>query len=86
MMNKNNFEQKYVKDVYNSIAEHFSHTRYKPWPSVKEFIDELPQYSLVGDIGCGNGKYIFCREDLMFIGTDIAFKFVELVKSKKDTI
>ncbi|KNC73254.1 hypothetical protein SARC_14185, partial [Sphaeroforma arctica JP610] len=26
------FEAKHVHDVYESIAGHFSHTRYKPWP------------------------------------------------------
>jgi hypothetical protein len=33
-MGKTEFENTYVKNVYNSIAEHFSHTRYKAWPSV----------------------------------------------------
>lgn len=81
-MKKKDFEKVYVKDVYNSIAQHFSHTRYKPWPSVKKFIDSLPEHSLVGDIGCGNGKYIFCREDLNFIGLDIAIRFAEICREK----
>ena len=77
-----NFEKKYVKDVYNSIAEHFSHTRYKPWPKVKAFLDGLPKYSIVGDIGCGNGKYIFCTPELVMIGTDIAESFSVICKTK----
>lgn len=52
----------YVKNVYNSISEHFSHTRYKPWPSVKEYLMKIPENSLVGDIGCGNGKYMICTD------------------------
>lgn len=79
------FEKKYVKDVYNSIAEHFSHTRYKPWPRVKTFMDSLPKHSIVGDIGCGNGKYLFCTPDLTMIGTDIAESFAMLCKTKDKT-
>lgn len=75
-------ENKYVKNVYNSIAEHFSHTRYKPWPTVKAFLDKLPKHSIIGDIGCGNGKYMFCTDDKLFIGTDIAESFTQIVKKK----
>lgn len=28
------FEDEYVHGVYDTIAEHFSNTRYKPWPKV----------------------------------------------------
>ena len=34
-------EQQYVHDVYEKIAQHFSSTRYKPWPVVEEFLKEL---------------------------------------------
>lgn len=78
-----NFESIYVKDVYNSIAEHFSHTRYKPWPKVEEFLKSLPIHSLVGDIGCGNGKYIFCVDHLQFIGLDISQSFAQICRDKK---
>ena len=27
-------EVKHVYDVYDRIAPHFSHTRYKPWPKI----------------------------------------------------
>lgn len=33
-----------------------SHTRYKPWPRVEEFLRELEACSLVADAGCGNGE------------------------------
>ena len=72
MTNRESFEKEYVQDVYNSIAEHFSHTRYKAWPSVQRFLDSLDRKSLNGDFGCGNGKYIYSAPDLNFIGTDIA--------------
>jgi len=32
-------EKEHVYDVYDKIAPHFSHTRYKPWPKVKQFLE-----------------------------------------------
>ncbi|PHJ18619.1 methyltransferase domain-containing protein, partial [Cystoisospora suis] len=51
-------EEEFVVKVYDRIARHFSHTRYKPWPKVHAFLESLPRYSLVVDVGCGNGKYL----------------------------
>jgi alkylated DNA repair protein alkB family protein 8 len=79
------FESLYVKNVYNSIAEHFSHTRYKPWPLVESFLRKLPKNSLVGDIGCGNGKYIQCVNHLQFIGVDISESFGSICRNNKHT-
>ena len=83
-MDKNSpdFESIYVKDVYNSIAEHFSHTRYKPWPKVEEFLKSLSMGSIVGDFGCGNGKYIFCVSHLNFVGLDISQSFADICVNK----
>jgi alkylated DNA repair protein alkB family protein 8 len=81
-ISKPEFEKRYVKDVYNSIAEHFSHTRYKAWPKVQAFLEGLPSGSIVGDIGCGNGKYIFCVNHLQFIGSDIAENFAKICREK----
>ncbi|EPT25059.1 methyltransferase domain-containing protein [Toxoplasma gondii ME49] len=53
-------EREFVGAVYDRIATHFSHTRYKPWPKVRTFLEGLPKYSLVVDVGCGNGKYLQC--------------------------
>ncbi|KEP65699.1 UNVERIFIED_CONTAM: methyltransferase domain-containing protein [Hammondia hammondi] len=53
-------EREFVGAVYDRIAKHFSHTRYKPWPKVRAFLEGLPKYSLVVDVGCGNGKYLQC--------------------------
>ena len=47
-------ESKFVRDVYREIAPHFSDTRHKPWPKVKDFITRLPCGSLVADIGEAN--------------------------------
>ena len=63
-------EKKHVYDVYDRIAPHFSHTRYKPWPKIQKFINELPNGSLVYDVGCGNGKYLGVNKERYIIGTD----------------
>ncbi len=44
-------EKKYVYDVYEKIAPHFSHTRYKPWPKIEAFLNSLEPGSMVADIG-----------------------------------
>jgi len=44
-------EEKFVKDIYDTIAPHFSDTRYKPWPKIQAFLESLPVGSLVCDIG-----------------------------------
>lgn len=51
-------EVEHVHKLYDSIADHWSHTRYKAWPKVEGFIRQLPPWSLVADLGCGNGKNI----------------------------
>ena len=60
-------EQEHVHNVYNKIAHNFSHTRYKPWPRVVDFLGSFPSGSLVLDVGCGNGKYMNIRNDLMMV-------------------
>jgi ubiquinone/menaquinone biosynthesis C-methylase UbiE len=54
-------EKEHVYEVYEKIAPHFSNTRYKPWPKVEEFMNNVPPGSIVADIGCGNGKYMGCN-------------------------
>jgi len=49
-------EAENVHKVYDTIAEHWNHTRYKAWPRVEAFVRSLPRGSLVADLGCGNGK------------------------------
>jgi len=64
-------ESKNVKDVYETIASHFSQTRYKAWPVVDGFFKELPAHSVGLDVGCGNGKNMRIRPDVKCIGFDL---------------
>ena len=80
----NRFEEKYVNSVYDEIYKDFSNTRRHPWPIVKSFIHDLPEHSLVCDVGSGNGKNMF-RNDLTYIATDLSEEMCKLSKEKADT-
>jgi len=80
-------EQKHVHDIYQEIATEFHHTRFARWPCVKNFLSSLNPYSVVGDIGSGNGKYLNFRKDLIMMGTDISQNLLEIAKcSGRDVI
>jgi len=72
----------HVKNVYETIANHFSDTRYSHWKCVRDFLDLLSPLELVGDIGCGNGKNMLYRKDLRYIGCDITENLVSIAKQK----
>ncbi|XP_072171481.1 tRNA (carboxymethyluridine(34)-5-O)-methyltransferase ALKBH8-like [Diadema setosum] len=71
-----------VHTVYDSIAEHFSGTRYKPWPKVVEFLDGLQPGSIVLDIGCGNGKYLGVNRHLCMIGCDRSNQLIGICRGR----
>ena len=75
-------EDLYVKNVYNSISNEFSNTRYRPWSCVEVFMESFPSGSIIGDIGCGNGKNMNSREDCSFYGCDFSEKLVEICRNK----
>ncbi len=60
-------EQEHVHKVYNEIAHNFSDTRHRPWPRVVDFLRTFPSSSLILDVGCGNGRYMNIRNDLMMV-------------------
>ena len=49
-------EMKYVLNVYDNIADHFSKTRNTVWNAVKDFLESLPDNQNGIEIGFGNGK------------------------------
>lgn len=75
-------EDKNVKDVYNHIAKEFDSTRYRPWSCVEEFLDNVPEKSVIGDIGCGNGKNMLYRPDCYNYGCDFSSELVKICLDK----
>ncbi|GFO09157.1 alkylated DNA repair protein alkb homolog 8 [Plakobranchus ocellatus] len=75
-------ERKHVNKVYEDIAEHFSGTRYKPWPKVVDFILEQPPMSLLADVGCGNGKCLGHNKTLFEIGSDFSSNLASICHSR----
>lgn len=70
-------------NVYSTIAQHFSDTRYSHWKAVKDFLLDIPKYSIVLDIGCGNGKYSLVRKDLIFYSFDITKELLIIAKQNR---
>lgn len=50
---------KLLSQVYEEISSHFSETRHKQWPNVTKFLKNLEEGTLLLDVGCGNGKYLY---------------------------
>ena len=77
-----NIEKIYVKDVYNKIAKPFNLTRYVLWNHITTFIKNIPDYSLIADIGCGNGKNMMLNKMCEFIGIDFTESFTNICSKK----
>ena len=75
-------EEVYVKKVYNTIAKQFDNTRYRPWTCVEEFLDTIPKDSIIGDIGCGNGKNMLYKDDCLNYGCDFSESLVNICLQK----
>jgi len=75
-------EKTYVQDVYDRIALDFSDTRYRTWTCVEDFLDNIPENSKVADIGCGNGKAILYKRDLLWSGCDNSKNLVKICEDR----
>uniref|UniRef100_A0A0N4ZKF0 S-adenosyl-L-methionine-dependent tRNA methyltransferase ABH8 n=1 Tax=Parastrongyloides trichosuri TaxID=131310 RepID=A0A0N4ZKF0_PARTI len=82
--NKNGkiLESSYVQEVYENIAEHFDETRHSQWKAVSKFLDSIPPYSVLFDLGCGNGKYLIRKDKLIKIGSDLCFNLCQIAYNK----
>ena len=61
------FELSFVHNIYNEIADHFSHTRHSAWPGVAKFIDSMSPYSFMLDVGWLVNFYIcICKTKFLF--------------------
>ena len=74
----NNYDS--VSKFYKENAKNFSKTRVFPWPSTREFLDNLPENFKVLDIGCGNGRNLFFRNDLDMVGIELSKELYERAK------
>ncbi|CAD6505639.1 BgTH12-01129 [Blumeria graminis f. sp. triticale] len=75
------YEAQYVHEVYEQIAEHFSQTRYKPWPIVSTFLQGLCPGSIGIDVGCGNGKYLGVNPNVFIIASDRSCNLVKIAQA-----
>jgi len=75
-------EAKYVQGVYDEIAETFSGTRHSMWPRVKQFLDEIPSGSILLDLGCGNGKYLFGHPSVFKLGLDNSSGLIDICSDR----
>ena len=71
-----------TKNIYNNIADEFDNSRCRIWTCVKKFLDEFEPFSTLLDVGCGNGKNMLYRNDLIFKGIDFSHKLVSICKNK----
>ncbi|MCJ1457801.1 tRNA methyltransferase, has a role in tRNA modification [Mycoblastus sanguinarius] len=77
------YEENHVHQVYEQIASHFSSTRYKPWPIVERFLNQLPDGSIGLDIGCGNGKYLAVNPRIFIIASDRSANLVKIASKHR---
>ena len=75
------YERDNVKNIYDIIAPEFNTTRAYYWNPISEFINELPDNSLIYDIGCGNGRNM-TYDNHRFIGIDNCEKFIDICLHK----
>ena len=75
-------EETNVKNVYNKIAKEFSNTRYRPWTCVEKFLNSVEVGSIIGDIGCGNGKNMLYKKDCLNYGCDFSNQLVNICVKK----
>jgi len=74
-------EKTNVIDSYDRIAQTFSGTRYKAWPSTVRFVSDLPFGSRCLEVGCGNAKNMI-RDDIDMIGIDSSEKLIDIGLAK----
>ena len=71
-----------IETVYNTIATDFNKKRYSVWKCVKDFLDSLTPQTKLLEVGCGNGKNMLYRNDIVSVGIDISEEQIIICKSK----
>ena len=71
-----------IESVYNTIASDFNTKRFSVWKCVRTFLDSLESNTKLLEIGCGNGKNMLYRSDIVAVGIDISEEQISICKSK----
>ncbi|ODN02324.1 Alkylated DNA repair protein alkB 8 [Orchesella cincta] len=79
-------ENDLVHKVYENIAAHFTETRHKPWPKVREFVENLKPGDRMLDVGCANGKYFRINNDILEVGMDMSTGLLEKCLEKGNEV
>ena len=74
-------EDTYVKEVYNSIANHFNNTRVNHWSWIDDYVSKLKKNSKILDLGCGNGRNMSYL-NYNFTGIDSCKEFIKICEKK----
>ncbi|OHT01094.1 hypothetical protein TRFO_01670 [Tritrichomonas foetus] len=75
-------EEVHVNKVYDEIASHFDHTRYKPWPGVRNFVSSLEPNSLLLDLGCGNGRNLCINPKVIDMASDMSMPLCQIASKR----
>lgn len=75
-----------VRLFYEENAEAFSKTRNFPWPNTRTFLSSLPSHTRILDVGCGNGRNMFYRNDIQVVGIELSHKLCEIVRQRGGSV
>jgi ubiquinone/menaquinone biosynthesis C-methylase UbiE len=78
-------EKCFVHDFYDNPEYNrlfLTSSNQKPWSNVKQFLNDIEPYSLVADIGCGNGKYLEINQNILSFGVDRSNNLLSIASSK----
>ena len=70
-----------IQRSYDLIAKEFSVTRVFTWVWTDKFVESLGLYSIILDIGCGNGRNLNYKNKIM-IGNDLSFQQLKQCSNK----
>lgn len=77
------FEKRHVYEIYDKIAGEFSDSRYRAWPNVKKFVEELSPGTILVDLGTGNGKNLNLNKNIVSIGCDTSVNLLGICRKKR---
>lgn len=75
---------KHNRDVYNTIAQHFSVSRAEVWDDLIPLAEYTKDGDSVLDLGCGNGRLyqILGKKQVKYVGLDQSEELIALARAK----